>query len=59
MDDNEYYAKLREQYQHHAAVKSKSKKQRYAEWSDKHGHEDAEMLNERERGKESEMQSDE
>lgn len=56
MDDNEYYTKMREQYQHHAAVKNKTKPNQYKTWNDQHGREDAEMLNERQRGSESEMQ---
>lgn len=62
MDDTEYYAMMRRQYSHTAGLTGKSltreKKSHpaasetagtFSEWKIKHGHEDAEMFEERNR----------
>ncbi len=49
MDDEEYYSAMRRQY---TPSFSRLKKQKFSEWNSLHGREDAEMLNEHEREKE-------
>ena len=54
MDDEEYYSAMRKQY---SPDFQKPKKQKFSEWNSFHGREDAEMLNEREREKETPPES--
>lgn len=54
MDDEEYYSAMRRQY---SPIFHKTKKQKFSEWNSFHGREDAEMLNEREREKETPPES--
>ena len=54
MDNVVYYSAMRKQY---SPVFQKPKKQKFSEWNSFHGREDAEMLNEREREKETPPES--
>lgn len=56
MDDTEYYAMMRRQYSNPVGLNSKKKQTAssktpgtFSEWTVKHGHEDAEMFEERNR----------